>query len=131
MPYCAKCGAEVSEDMAFCSRCGASLKGVPPARYRSEKEEKGEKQEKEEKGEKQEKEERGEAEKYEKRQFGFLGSLIGGLFLIFVGFMSYLTVTGYAVSEVWWALFLVLIGVLIIIGAILATRRHPRPRETI
>ena len=122
MPYCAKCGAEVSEDMAFCSRCGASLKGVPPARYRSEKEEKGEKQEKEE---------RGEAEKYEKRQFGFLGSLIGGLFLIFVGFMSYLTVTGYAVSEVWWALFLVLIGVLIIIGAILATRRHPRPRETI
>ncbi|NIQ05283.1 MAG: zinc ribbon domain-containing protein, partial [Candidatus Korarchaeota archaeon] len=30
MPYCPKCGAEVSEDMAFCPGCGASLKAEKP-----------------------------------------------------------------------------------------------------
>lgn len=127
MPYCPKCGAEVSEEMAFCPKCGAPLKAeqppieaTPPTRYRHEKEEKAEKHEKEEKREK--------TEKYEKREFGVIGPLIAGLFLVFLGFMSYLKVMGHPVWEIGWALFFVIIGILIIFGAILASRRHPRPR---
>ncbi len=135
MPYCPKCGAEVSEDMAFCPGCGASLKAekpgmeaVTPVSYRGEK---AEKAEKEEKAEKQEKEEWEKSEKYEKREFGFVGPLIGGLFLIFLGSMFYLRVMGYDIWGVGWALFFIGIGILIIIGAILAARRHPEPKGTI
>jgi hypothetical protein len=137
MPYCPKCGAEVSEDMAFCPRCGASLKGektavkgAPLSEYRQEKAEKDEKTEKHEK-EEMEKREWEKGEKYEKREFGFVGPLVGGLFLIFLGFMFYLRVMGYRVWEIGWALFFVTLGILIIIGAIIAAKRQPRPRGTI
>jgi len=115
MPYCPKCGTEVREEMAFCPKCGAPLKG-PPAGYRPEKAEKSEKEEKREK-----------TEKYEKREFGVIGPLIGGLILIFLGLMFYLQLIGYRVWEIAWALFLVIIGIIIIIGAIYAARSHPKP----
>jgi len=115
MPYCPKCGTEVSEEMAFCPKCGAPLKG-PPAGYRPEKAEKSEKEEKREK-----------TEKYEKREFGVIGPLIGGLILIFLGLMFYLELTGFARREILWAFFFVIIGIIIIIGAVYAARRHPRP----
>jgi len=124
MSYCPKCGTKVSEEMAFCPKCGAPLKAekppteAPPTGYRSEKAEKAEKHEKQEKGEK--------TEKHEKREFGFIGSLIGGLILIFFGLMSYLQVTGFLGREVVGALFLILIGIMIIIGGLYAARRHPR-----
>lgn len=125
MSYCPKCGTKVSEEMAFCPKCGAPLKAekppteASPTGYRSEKAEKAEKHEKQEKGEK--------TEKHEKREFGFVGSLIGGLILIFFGLMSYLQVTGFLGKEVAGASFLILIGIIIIIGVIYAARRHPRP----
>lgn len=128
MSYCPKCGTKVSEDMAFCPKCGAPLKPekpateAPPTGYRPEKAEKTEKTEKHEKQEKGEK-----TEKHETREFGFIGSLIGGLILIFFGLMSYLQVTGFLGKEVVGALFLILIGIIIIIGATYAARRHPRP----
>ena len=125
MTYCPKCGTKVSEEMAFCPKCGAPLKAekppteaVPPAGYRPEKAEKAEKHEK---GEKREK-----TEKYEKRELGFIGPLIGGLILIFLGLMSYLQVTGFLGREAVGAFFLILIGIIIIIGVIYAARRHPR-----
>jgi len=114
----------VSEGMAFCPRCGAPLKAekppteAPPTSYRPEKAEKAEKHEKQEKGEK--------TEKPEKREFGFVGSLIGGLILIFFGLVSYLQVTGFLGKEVVGALFLILIGIIIVIGGLYAARRHPR-----
>lgn len=130
MPYCQKCGATVDEEMAFCTRCGAALetktsaaKARPSGYYRSEKSEKEEKREKEEKGEK--------TEKHEKREFGVLGPLIGGLILILVGFMLYLAVTGYLRWQIIWPLFIIIVGVLIVVGvvygAITAARRQPRP----
>jgi predicted lipid-binding transport protein (Tim44 family) len=125
MSYCPKCGTKVSEEMVFCPKCGAPLKAEKPSaearptRYRSEKAEKTEKHEKQEKGEK--------TEKHEKQEFGFVGPLIGGLFLIFFGLMSYLQVTGFLGKEVVGALFLILIGIIIIVGVIYAVRRHPRP----
>ncbi len=132
MSYCPKCGAKVLEEMAYCPKCGAPLKvekppteAAPPARYRPEKAEKGEKAEKREKEEKEEK-----TEKHEKREFGVIGPLIGGLILIFVGLMFYLAVTGYLRWQTIWPLFLVIIGIIIIIGAVYAamtaTRRNPK-----
>jgi len=134
MPYCPKCGTKVREEMAFCSKCGAALKveqpsaeAAPPAPYRAEKAEKHEKREKEEKGEKKEKEEK--TEKHEKREFGVLGPLIGGLILIFFGLMLYLQVTGFLGRQVAMALFLIVVGTIIIVGvlyaAMMAARRHP------
>ena len=125
MSYCPKCGTKVSEKMAFCPECGAPLKAekpptepAPPAGYRPEKEEKAEKHEK---GEKREK-----TEKHEKREFGVLVPLIGGLILICLGIMSYLQVAGFFGREVVGAFFLFIIGILIIVGAIVALGRHPR-----
>jgi len=128
MAYCPKCGSKVEEDMSFCPKCGAPLNvekvagataETRPTYYRDEKTE-----EKSEKHEKQEK-----SEKHEKHEYGFMGPLIGGLILLFIGAALYLSATGYNVA-VLWALFFVLIGVLIIVGgiygAIMAGRRHPR-----
>ncbi len=142
MPYCPKCGTQVEENMAFCPKCGASLTAEPPRtaeeqakqfgeKMRKEGEEfgqrmKGEKEEKTEKKEKQEKGEKGE--KHEKREYSFIGPLIGGLILIFIGLGFYLQITGYIRMEILWAFFFVVIGVIVIIGALLAMRRYPKPR---
>jgi len=112
--------------MAFCPRCGASLKGAPPpvqpapvqSYRRNEKQEKNEKDEKHESREKQEKGER-----------GFVGYLIGGLILITFGLFSVLQLSGYFTvnSGQSWALMLLIIGVIIIIGAVytaMTARRH-------
>jgi len=123
MPYCSKCGAEVREEMAFCSKCGTSLKVArAPAPYRAEKGEKTEKSEKEEKMEK--------TEKYEKREVGFMGPLIGGLILVCLGSLFYLAVAGLLRFQNIWPLFLIVAGILIIVGiiygVIMAARRQPR-----
>ena len=135
MPYCQKCGSEVKEDMTFCPQCGAALKveeAMPPERYRSEKAEKQEKQEKHEKREKEEKMEKGERqEKYEKQEYGVLGPLIGGVILIIVGLLFYLSVAGIFSWESIGPFFLIIIGVIVImgviIGAVMARGRNPRP----
>ena len=136
MSYCPKCGSKVREGMNFCPKCGTVLKAeqLPaeataapapaPMPYRAEK---AERHEKEEKEEKQEKEEKGE--RREIRQLSYVGPLIGGVFLILFGFFLYLSVTGVLRLETLGAFFLVLIGVVIIVGAIYAamtaSRRHP------
>lgn len=151
MPTCPKCGARTREGMNFCPNCGASLQVVeaaptpptprteaPPTApsapapaaptYRGEKEEKGEKQEKNQRDEKHEKME--EEQRHEKREYDFMGPLIGGLFLMFVGFILYLVVTGSASIELAGALFFIILGIVVIIGAIyaatMASRRHPQ-----
>jgi len=107
MPFCPKCGAEIHEEMAFCPKCGAPLKAEMPKR---EKEEKGER-----------------PEKYEKREVSAIGPLIGGLFLIFLGLALYLQVMGYRIWDFAGALFLVIVGIIIIIAGIYASRMFPRP----
>jgi hypothetical protein len=137
MSYCSKCGNKVDEDMAFCPRCGATLKVPPtapspttgpapaqPYQRRNEKSEKNEKNEKDQRGEKGEKQEKGE--------YGFVGYLIGGLILITIGFFSILQITSRTLTAGGdFAIMLLIIGVIIIIGAIYVTmvaRRHsPRP----
>jgi rRNA maturation protein Nop10 len=130
MSYCPKCGNKVDETMTFCPRCGASLKGAAPSQaapaaqpyQRYEKAEKNEKQEKQEKNEHPEK-----GEKQEKGEYGFVGFLIGGLVLIVLGLFSLLRFSGYLTSGEGWAIMLLLIGVIIIVGAIyvaVISRKH-------
>jgi predicted lipid-binding transport protein (Tim44 family) len=133
MSYCPKCGNKVDETMAFCPRCGASLKGAtstqappaPPFPRRDEKSEKNEKQEKQEKNQHPEK----GGEKQEKGEHGFVGYLIGGLVLITIGLFSVLNFSGYFTSGESWAVMLVIIGLIIIVGAIyvafIARKRSP------
>jgi uncharacterized membrane protein YeaQ/YmgE (transglycosylase-associated protein family) len=115
MPYCAKCGNKVEENMTFCSRCGAPLKAESPAQpapapvpQKSEKNEKGEKQEKQEKG-----------EKHEKSGGGFIGFLIAGLVLAFLGIIAYYDVTtGLPNSELLGPAILLVIGIALVVVAI-------------
>jgi hypothetical protein len=137
MSYCPKCGNKVDETMAFCPRCGASLKATeqvhttpPPAQPYRRRDEKSEKNEKQEKQEKNQSSQRGE--KQEKGESGFIGYLIGGLILITLGFFSVLQISGYfASSGQSWAIMLLIIGIIIIVGAIyvalIARRRSPQP----
>ncbi|MBT8171865.1 zinc-ribbon domain-containing protein [Candidatus Bathyarchaeota archaeon] len=138
MPYCHKCGSEINEKASFCSQCGVTLKAgtshqrSSPDYFRNEKGEKQEKNEKNEKNEKEEKMEKGEQqEKFEKKEYDVLGSLLGGIILIFVGFMLYLAVTGaFSFSSIF-PFFLIIIGVIIVLGivlgAIMANKRNPVP----
>ncbi len=130
MSYCPKCGNKVDDSMAFCPHCGAALKGTPSGQAppptqpypRDEKREKNEKQEKHESREKQEKGER-----------GFVGYLIGGLILITIGLFSVIQISNPSIAGDGqsWALMLLIIGIIIIIGAIyvaMTARRHsPAP----
>jgi hypothetical protein len=136
MSYCPKCGNKVDENMVFCPHCGASLKGSPtlgpsPVYQYQRRQEKSEKNEKREK---QEKDNRGseKGEKQEKGEYGFVGFLIGGLVLITIGFFSLLQITSRTLTSGGdFAIMLLIIGIIIIIGAIYVTmvaRRHsPHP----
>jgi uncharacterized integral membrane protein len=132
MATCPKCGTRVTEAMSFCPNCGASLKATapvvqpaapapPPAptpQYgRGEKGEKGEKREKSEKGEKHEK------------QGGFTGAIIAGLVLIIVGIVfaiQQMNLPGVN-PNLLWAVFFVIIGIVVILAYVLGlmgTRRR-------
>jgi len=135
MPNCPKCNSRVTEAMSFCPNCGAPLKEAPPPApvpapappappVRREKQEKGEKGEK---GEKREKTEKGE--KHEKQGVGLLGPIIGGIVLIMLGVMAFLSLQPGINQQILGAYFLVIIGVVIVVaavyGATIAARRHP------
>jgi uncharacterized membrane protein YvbJ len=129
MSYCPKCGNQVDDTMVFCPRCGASLKlettaRASPSHYRQ----RNEKAEKQEKGEKNEK---NEPEKHEKGQYGYLGWLIGGIIVIMIGVFSLLNLQYHFDTQMGWSVFLLIIGVIVIIGAIYiatsARKRFPPP----
>jgi predicted nucleic acid-binding Zn ribbon protein len=121
MSYCPKCGNKIEEEMSFCPKCGAALK-VEQAPARIVRQRVDEKREKAEKNEKM--------EKHEKRGYSFVGPLIGGLILIFIGLSTYLEITGMLDTRTAWAFFLMAIGIVVIVGALYgvltASRRHPR-----
>jgi uncharacterized membrane protein YvbJ len=126
LPYCPKCGSEIAEDAMYCPKCGASLRSEQVSRRTHEKEEKHEKGEKQEKGEKGEK-----GEKHEKGETSRFWALVGGMMLVILGVVSFVTIF-FNVAEPWrGASFLVILGAFIIIvalyGAIKASQRNPRP----
>ena len=112
MSFCPKCGASLKEQAAV----AAPVAPTPPhAPVRVEKEEK---QEKEEKG-----------ERLEKREFAFVGPLVGGIVLILLGFGFYLILTTAISWQAIGAILFIIIGVIVIAGAayaaVMAARRHP------
>ncbi len=109
--------------MVYCPKCGASLKAEKVVKGAYEKHEKHEKQEKHEKEEK--------GEKHEKSETGLFWALIGGLILVVLGAMSLIT-TFFRLPDPWrGALFLVIVGILIVIfaiyGVVRVSRRSPQP----
>ena len=113
MPYCPKCGNKVDETMAFCPKCGTALKDATPSQAAPE----SEKQEKQEKHENP-----ANVEIQEKNQYGFVSYLIGGLILIIVGVFAILDLTSrFSASGQDVAIMLIIIGIIIIIGAVYVT----------
>lgn len=136
MPYCEKCGTETTTEMAFCPKCGAPIKIEQPSDWRTQlresrrewRERRRELRSQRRGYEKNEKEEGWE--KTEKHEYIFLGPLIGGLVIVFLGVLLYLLVAGRFGIEILVALFFVFVGAIILAGAaygvIIAGRRHPR-----
>jgi hypothetical protein len=106
MPYCPKCGNEVSEDADYCSKCRTPLReGVQyrPIRRRNEKAEKNEKDEKDEKG---------EDDRY--------GPIIGGLIITWLGALLLLQNQNMIHGSDFGGFFLMGIGVILLFRGLLA-----------
>ena len=113
MPYCPKCGNNVDETMAFCPKCGTALKDTTPSQEAPESKE----QEKQEKHENP-----ANVEIQDKNQYGVVNYLISGLILIIVGIFAILDLTSHiSASGQDIAFMLIIIGIIIIIGAIYVT----------
>ena len=113
MPFCPKCGGSVEETMAFCPTCGTSLKDMPPTQEAPSKE-------------KQEPQmnycppEKAEANiEEEKRDYSYVGFLVGGLILIVIGVFAVLDLTSTLLSFIQdLEIMLVIIGAILVCGSL-------------
>jgi hypothetical protein len=113
MPSCPKCGNNVDATMSFCPKCGTALNISTPSQGAP----KGNVQ-----GKQVTPKYAAEVEIQEKNDYGFVKYLVGGLILIVVGIFAILDLTGsISASGQDIAILLVLIGIIIIIGAIYVT----------
>lgn len=94
MPFCKKCGAELKEDAQFCPSCGASVSARVQPRHATEKE---------------------ACFGPRGSGSGLWGAISGGVFVIGLGVLWLL--------DFFWPGILLLIGLMIVIGAVAATRR--------
>jgi hypothetical protein len=117
MTFCMKCGAEVPEGAEFCPKCGNQMTVSAAVGRRHRREEKQEKEEKEEKHEKGEK------------SGDRTGPLTGGLILIWLGISLYLAQTNYIVWDTWWPYFIIGVGVILIVQAVIryTSSQHKAP----
>ncbi len=132
--FCHKCGAPLPAGSGFCPKCGAPVAGQqPPAPSQpapqsapapSSTYQRREKREKEEKREKNEKNEKG-------RGGDLAGAITGGLVLILLGILFYLSQSGLAPIDWsnWWQYFLVGMGVILMVQGVVryAERKHAYP----
>jgi uncharacterized membrane protein YvbJ len=107
MVYCPKCGTQNADDAKFCSNCGADL-------YAATTEKRTEAYE------------RPTRKRMEGECFGlpYGGAIVGvivGLILVVIGVGMAL---GYNVWNYFWPLIIVIVGVLIVAGAIYGRRRY-------
>ena len=109
MVYCSKCGTRNDDTAKICSNCGAPLYTV------------GEKYP----GSDREHYRRVEGECFGLPNGGAIAGAVVGFIIILVGLTLFLQVT-YNVTINFWPLILVIIGVLIIAGAIYGRRRYQR-----
>ena len=129
--YCPICGNKIDSAMTFCPNCGTLLKAQSVRQdtvglsqpsyeyqYRNHRDEKAEKNEK--------------SEKHEKQGGSYVGYLIGGLVIIFIGLLVFVNATTDLLKgPVFSAVFLVVIGIIIIVAGIYfamrARQRNPVP----
>ncbi|MBM4240328.1 MAG: zinc-ribbon domain-containing protein [Euryarchaeota archaeon] len=111
MVYCQKCGMQNEEDAEFCSKCGATLK--PDRRRRRHRGDACFGQP----------EERSRDECFGIPHGGLIVGMIFGAFLIAIGLS---TVFGINLGRWIGPFIIVVVGLLIIVGAILAFRRRTR-----
>ena len=103
MVYCTKCGANNADDAQVCAECGAPLYPVRAQRetYR-----------------------RHEEECFGLPRGGAIATLIIGVIILLVG-VSFLLSEFYEISIPWWSFILIIVGILIVIGAIRGLSRRP------
>ena len=104
MPYCPKCGKEVSEEDDFCTKCRTPLKDGITYRRVDRRDEKDEKNEK--------------GEKHEDRY----GQIIGGLIVTWLGVLLFLNNQNMIRGGDFGGYFLMGIGVILILRGLLATQ---------
>jgi predicted lipid-binding transport protein (Tim44 family) len=111
MPNCPICGNNVEDTMTFCPNCGGPLKTTTPqtqtqptpiAQSNTKADQPPEKNPKPK----------------EKGEHSFISYLIAGLVLIVFGAFSVLSISGFFAGGTGWTIMLVLIGVIIIGGAL-------------
>ena len=118
MPYCPKCGNNVDETMVFCPKCGTALGTIPTQQTETppESQTSPETEKQEEPGNPADSEIQ---VKNEKNQYGFVNYLIGGLIFIIAGVFAIIFLTSRVLeSGQDFAILLIIIGLIIIIGAI-------------
>ena len=94
MPYCQKCGAELSENTKFCTSCGIQI-GGERSEYRYHKEREA---------------------CFGGKGTGLWGAISGGVFLIGLAVLWFL--------NWWWPGILFLVGIIIIIGGFVSYVRE-------
>jgi len=117
--FCHKCGAQLPPGAAFCAKCGApAFSTTPTPGYQQPGARRGEKSEKHEKHEKREKGEKSVAG-------GMLGAVIAGVILMWLGITFYMEQNGYLASDIWWAYFILGVGITLILdGMFIYSRGH-------
>ena len=140
MPYCPKCGSEITDEMVFCPKCGVSLKPAQPEDWREQmrqarrdwrdkRRDMRSQMRETRRGEKEE-----EWEKTEKHEVIFIGPFVAGLIVLLFGVLLYFVITSGFDFAILGPLFLVFVGAVIIAaaiyGAVVFARRHPRPPPT-
>jgi zinc-ribbon domain len=125
--FCSRCGSQIPAGAAFCPSCGLAASAAPTGQPEASAGPAGqyprrrhEKQEKQEKGEKGEKNEKG-------RGGDLTGAVTGGMILIWLGVIFFLSQNNYISSSNWWAYFLMGIGAILILQGVLRFGMSRRP----
>ena len=115
MVYCSKCGTQNSDDAKICSNCGAPLYTVGERYPGSEREHYR----------------KVEGECFGLPNGGMIAGVIFGIIVILAGLGLYLQETGY-IGNFWnilWPVIIVILGTLILLGAIYGQRRRGKTRR--
>ena len=109
MVYCTKCGTKNEEDVKYCTKCGANLEVSREKKLERHAKEWGEQFGK-----------RAEEECFGLPHGGAIVGLIIGVIIIIAG-ISW--VAGINIEN-WWALIIIIFGILIVAGALYSFRRR-------
>jgi hypothetical protein len=122
MAFCTKCGAEVPEGADFCPKCGNQMTVTAPLGRRELREERRRRR-------REEKQEKGEKEEKREKSGDRTGPIMGGLILIWLGISLYLAQTHYIVWDTWWPYFIIGVGVILIVIAVIrySSSQHKAP----